>query len=110
MGRSVFTVGASATVSDWVSPRDGRVQQLTSLLSLLVPTGAPTATLTLKVREIDFPSQEYTVANFGLDIQADTTYGADDLAKMSAYAKAYEWQLQLSTGPASAIEFILRTA
>ena len=109
MARVVFpvTVASNANNTDgWIPPSQYLSQYVTALQALNFPASFTTSDVTFRVREVG-QSEEYTVKNFSLSAAPGDSFGADDLAKMSAYVKSYEWQLQFATPQAADTQVVL---
>ena len=115
MARRVeFTIADSATDSDWINAENASGPQLTKLGALYTPTGTPSTTISVAVRDANNPAVEYPVKDSGgsalsITVNGLGAYGADVLAPLSSLVEGKQWQLTLGTAntSGSAIKLIL---
>lgn len=108
MARIVFPVTVASNRSDgWIAPAGQLNQFVTTLLSLNFASSFTGSDVTLRVREEGYPAEIYTVKDFSLAAVAGDAFGADALAKLSAYVKSYEWQFEFSTPQAADTQVVL---
>lgn len=104
--RAEFTIANSATTSDWVNVGNAAGPLMTKLGALYTPTGTPSTTVSVTVRDANNSAAQYPVKKtdgtaFSITVNGLGVYGADVLAGLSSLIEDRQWCLTLGTANSS---------